>query len=620
MATIVTAAQFDPTKHQKIFQPNEGPQERVFLCTETEICYGGSKGGGKSYAAAAWLVWGNQAWGDPIIDPITGKRNPVHESYIHHPRYRALVLRKNAIDMRTWIAKASTIYVKLGAKLIYGSPTRFRFPSGAEIVISHLADKMAWEKYAGQECHRMVIEELTQIPDEETYLLAVTSCLRSVDDDLRPQVLSTCNPGGPGHGWVKRRFVKPHDALGNPIEEGTTIVDPDSEMERVFIRARLIDNPYLMKSGKYQRLLKLLPPKLRRAMLYGDWDVLEGQFFSEFRADGPLDGEPEWARHVVDPVPIPRFSRRWIGGDWGYTHNSPFYWFAKCKDTRVHTYREMIKQRTGSYRLGIEVAERTLPDLANCHIKSMALYIGGDLWSQRDDGPSPAIQMQEGIKRVLGDRGCVLRAAAKEAKKGNMELVQDLLTSGGADKGRIIITPAYRDRVAGAACLHELLRWEPAIKIDQNDYDPKFGKELNRKDPRGTEFLDYYASFFEEEPEVLPKVVIHGRNCKRLVERIPEMVHDPGRPEDMLKREGDDEVDAWRYGLYSQNRIEAEIPEDIYVRQEMEVMMSEVPMDPSDWQFVNATLKRRYNQLHKSGMKRVKIPRRGPANTSILVA
>ena len=55
------------------------------------------------------------------------------------------------------------------------------------------------------EFHRILIEELTQIPREQDYLALIGSC-RSTIPELKPQILSTCNPGGAGHSWVKQRF------------------------------------------------------------------------------------------------------------------------------------------------------------------------------------------------------------------------------------------------------------------------------------------------------------------------------------------------------------------------------------------------------------------------------
>jgi len=52
---------------------------------------------------------------------------------------------------------------------------------------------------------------------------------------------------------------------------------------------------------------------------------------------------------------------------------------------------------------------------------------------------------------------------------------------------------------------------------------------------------------------VVPRIFIHAR-CRRLVETLPSLQHDPNRPEDVLKVDadeegvgGDDAADALRY-------------------------------------------------------------------------
>ena len=83
----------------------------------------------------------------------------------------------------------------------------------------------------------------------------------------------TGNPGGSGHSWVKRLFVD-RDFAANE--------DPG---EYSFIQARVYDNTVLMdKDPDYVKGLESIPDeKLRRAWLLGDWNVLEGQYFSRLR-------------------------------------------------------------------------------------------------------------------------------------------------------------------------------------------------------------------------------------------------------------------------------------------------------------------------------------------------
>jgi hypothetical protein len=59
---------------------------------------------------------------------------------------------------------------------------------------------------------------------------------------------------------------------------------------------------------------------------------------------------------------------------------------------------------------------------------------------------------------------------------------------------------------------------------------------------------------------VRPTLFIHQR-CKRLIETLPVLQHDPNRPEDVLKIDadddgvgGDDAADALRYAVASKTR------------------------------------------------------------------
>jgi predicted phage terminase large subunit-like protein len=87
-------------------------------------------------------------------------------------------------------------------------------------------------------------------------------------------VRAASNPGGPGHEWVKQRF----------IVEGRSA-------DRPFIRSRLLDNPHLA-TAEYESSLAALDPITREQLLNGDWTV---------RAPGATFRR-EWFP-VVDDVP-----------------------------------------------------------------------------------------------------------------------------------------------------------------------------------------------------------------------------------------------------------------------------------------------------------------------------
>lgn len=258
---------------------------------EFEILYGGARGGGKTDAGINWLIYN-----------------------VANPKLRALIIRKNSKDLSDWSDRAYRIYQKLGAVRV-GNPPKFNWPSGAVFSTGHLMDANAYTQYQGHEYQNMVLEELDQIPQEKHYLELMSSC-RSTVDGLKPQIFCTSNPGGKGHGWVKRRFIDP--APPNTRFSTTTKLPNGKEIEldRVYIPATMDDNPILMdKDPAYVARIEQLKdkyPEKYRAWRFGDWDVFAGQVFSEFRRD----------RHVIKSLTPKASLTHFLWMDWGYT--APF--------------------------------------------------------------------------------------------------------------------------------------------------------------------------------------------------------------------------------------------------------------------------------------------------------
>lgn len=218
-----------------------------------------------------------------------------------------MVIRKNADDLSDWVSRAAKFYKGLNASIAY-RPAVIKFPSGAIIRTGHLKDDQAYTKYQGHEYQRILIEELTQIPDEKRYLQLLASC-RSTDKTIKPQVFCTTNPGGIGHQWVKQRFV-------DVAPPNTVYTDTTSGRSRIYIPALIDDNPTLMEADpnyvNFLESLKNTDSELWKAWRLGDWQTFAGQFFKEFRVD----------LHVTTPF-IPNKQGIIIGGlDWGY--NAPF--------------------------------------------------------------------------------------------------------------------------------------------------------------------------------------------------------------------------------------------------------------------------------------------------------
>lgn len=272
-----------------IWKAHAGPQSYVLKKIESEIFYGGARGGGKTDAGIVWIA-------EPVLNS----------------KYRGLVIRRNSDDLTDWIDRAKQIYRYLGGEYIN---REFRFPSGAVIRTGHLADENAYERYQGHEYQRILIEELTHIPTLELYLKLIASN-RSTVPELKPQVFCTSNPGGPGHRWVKQRFIDPMKMkkLYYVREDGITRAYVVSERftdaegnTRVFVKALVDDNPTILKYDKrYVSFLDSLPEDLRKMWREGEWEVgeVKGAYYTkqlnQARIEGRISRVPYDPRYSVD--------------------------------------------------------------------------------------------------------------------------------------------------------------------------------------------------------------------------------------------------------------------------------------------------------------------------------
>lgn len=265
----------------KIFwQPHPGPQTQALMSVSRETLFGGAKGGGKTDAGLAWLMYD-----------------------IDNPLLRMLVIRHNAEDLSDWVDRARLFYKSSGASIV-GKPARIQWPSGALARIGHMKDEKAYLKYMGHEYQRILIEELTEMPRLIDYLKLIAAC-RSTVPGLPARVFMTTNPGGPGHGWVKERFID----VSPPSK---VYIDPETGRSRIFIPAKVTDNPTLMKHDpSYIHFLNGLPEPTKSMWRDGSWDHVEGQFFSKFVKQ----------IHVVEPKELPDEWGKAVGIDWGYCYS-----------------------------------------------------------------------------------------------------------------------------------------------------------------------------------------------------------------------------------------------------------------------------------------------------------
>jgi phage terminase large subunit-like protein len=282
---------------------------------------------GKSVAAAQWAVAqasGRDAW----VKSAAGKRLFYVEAWalangvpldqipegpgrvwVASPTFAAAVeqirphLRKFAPD--------GTTYLRWDDKR---SEAELRLPNGGVIVskcyAQYDADPQTWE---GANIRALVLDEQ---PNSRACLTAGLSRLV----DQRGRVLWALTPLRGKSDWLYRQFINPQ-----PGEEAA----PPGFVVHVLHGA---DNPHIPQEWREMMLASV--PAWQRASR----DV--GAFTSPEGAILPFDR----ALHVVQPFPIPRGWRRWIGVDWG-ARAPHVVWLAESPTGDLYVYRELWYRR-----------------------------------------------------------------------------------------------------------------------------------------------------------------------------------------------------------------------------------------------------------------------------------
>ena len=374
--------------HNVVFAPNPGPQEEFLAASEREVLYGGSAGGGKSFAMLA--------------DPL---------NYFNHPAFSGLLLRHTTEELRELIFKSQELYPRAVPGIKWSErKMQWTAPSGARLWMSYLDRDEDVMRYQGLAFSWIGFDELTQwaSPYAWNYM---RSRLRSTAIDLPIYMRATTNPGGPGHGWVKKMFIDPAPYNKNfkatDTESGEVLTFPAGHAKagkalfrRKFIPARLADNPYLTNTDDYEAMLLSLPEQQRKQLLDGDWDIKEGAAFTEFNRN----------IHVVEPFNIPTNWLKFRACDYGYGSYSGVIWFAVSPDEQLIVYRELYVSKV----LATDLADMVLELEANDGTIRYGV-LDSSLWHKRGDtGPSLAEQMiSRGCRWRPSDRSKGSRVAGK---------------------------------------------------------------------------------------------------------------------------------------------------------------------------------------------------------------
>jgi hypothetical protein len=290
-----------------LWAPQEGPQTALLQCPIFEVFYGGARGGGKTEGSIGDWLEHSSKYGEAAV---------------------GIFVRRKFKQLAEVIARTKQIFPKMGAKY-NEQKAEWRMPGGARLKFVYLERDSDAEEYQGHNYTRVYVEEITNFPSPSP-INKLRATLRS-GSGVPVGMRLTGNPGGPGHNWVKERYINP-DPKGYKVIAEECDVEVDGVMqtvrlERVFIPSKLGDNMLLLRNDPTYvlRLRQSGSEALVKAWLEGNWDIVDGAYFD-------IDED----RHVKDRGYIrfaPPQTVRFRSFDWGSAKPFSVGWWAIADGT-----------------------------------------------------------------------------------------------------------------------------------------------------------------------------------------------------------------------------------------------------------------------------------------------
>lgn len=475
---------------EHVWDAQEGPQAWLMDCPAYEIFFGGARGGGKTDGALGRIAYDVGKYGGGV---------------------NALFLRRELPMLDDAIERSKAIFGPLGAKYHTQSKT-WRFPNGARVRFRPLDSIDFADKYQGQNITHIVIEEAGQFPDPAP-IMKLHGVLRSVGG-VPTLMLLTGNPGGPGHLWLRERYVTP-DPYGRSFV-ATDFEDPFSgktvRRYRCFIPSKLKDNRKLLDADPMYvaNLYMVGSEALVKAWLEGDWNAIEGAFFDKWRS-----------KIILPSCDLPQHWTRFRSMDWGFATPYSVGWWAVASEDWKHPINGQLIPR-------------------------------GSLVRYRE---------MYGIKKTRTQQGTVHYHANVGTREDAMEVADKIVNAELVGNGTkryeemdisVCDPSAFNQTGTGPSIAermflrHDRLLWKKA----DNSRVPKGG----------------HVSGWDEM-----RYRIRGNNdgrpliycfdtCIHSIRTIPTLQHDPMKPEDLDTESEDHAADDWRYACMSRPII-AKTPE-----------------------------------------------------------
>ena len=377
-----------------------------------EILYGGARGGGKSYWSLAQVV----------------------DDSLRFAGLKTLFLRKVGKSARE-------SFEDLRRSVLRNVPHDYNRNSGivtfandSRVILGHFNRESDIDAYLGIEYDVIVVEEATTLSSAK--IKDIRTCNRTSKAGWRPRMYYTTNPGGVSHQYFKQRFVDPHRA--------------GREIDTRFVPATVDDNQFVNR--EYKAILDTLTGWKLRAWRFGDWDIAAGQFFTNFVRDV----------HVVKSFRVPTNWPAWGALDYGFTHYTAFYCFAK-HDGNIYVLGEHAERRWLVKRHADAIKSLATRALGNVE-RLDKIVAGVDVFSKRGESKTIAEQYEE--------CGLTLTPANDDRINGAAEVLQrlgDVMAAPPIAPTLYIVDTCARLIDCLPALQHDPHRPEDVLKVDTDD-------------------------------------------------------------------------------------------------------------------------------------------------------
>lgn len=459
--------------------PTPSPKQEIFMLDKhRHVAFGGARGGGKSFAIrlkATILCLMYAGIKVMIVRKTYGELTANHIKPLKE-------LLKCKTDEE--IAR----YNESNKEMI--------FPNGSEILFRYCDTENDVDRYQGTEVDVLFLDEATLLSEEQ--MKKICACVRGVND-FPKRTYYTCNPGGKGHGYIKRLFIDRVYESGEYPEDYS------------FIQSLVTDNKALMESNpEYVKQLEALPPKLRQAWLEGRWDVFEGAFFEEFRTtpdpqechDAGITTEEalqehRWT-HVIKPFDIPSGWKIYRSYDFGFGKPFAVNWYAIDYDGVAYMILELYGC-TGTPNEGVKWSpEKQFKEIAR--IEREHPYLKG--------------------KRIQG----VADPSIWDGSRG-IAIIEE------AEKQHLWFDKGINDRIPGWMQIHERLKFDEHGKamlyIFENCKDTIRTIPLMMYDERSTKVEDLDTTLEDHICDSLRYFCMQHVISPRIIEEKKIPLHDP---------------------------------------------------------------------------------------------